>query len=62
MNRERISRRVSALSPSATPAISPKSAEIRAAGVSLKNTVVGEPDCDTPRHIKEAASASRSAS
>lgn len=55
MNRETISRRVSALSPSATLAMSSKSAELRASGVDIINMAVGEPDFDTPHHIKEAA-------
>lgn len=55
MNRETISRRVSALSPSATLAMSSKSAELRASGVNIINMAVGEPDFDTPHHIKEAA-------
>ena len=55
MNRETISRRVSALSPSATLAISSKSADLRASGVDIINIAVGEPDFDTPHYIKEAA-------
>lgn len=55
MNRETISRRVSALSPSATLAMSSKSAELRASGVDIINMAVGEPDFDTPHYIKEAA-------
>ena len=55
MNRETISRRVSALSPTATLAMSSKSAELRASGVDIINMAVGEPDFDTPHYIKEAA-------
>ena len=50
-----ISDRVQALSPSATLAMSQKSAELRAAGVDVINMSVGEPDFDTPDFIKDAA-------
>lgn len=47
--------RVESLSPSATLAMSQKSGELRAAGVDIINLSVGEPDFNTPAHIKEAA-------
>ncbi|MDE6545074.1 MAG: pyridoxal phosphate-dependent aminotransferase [Paramuribaculum sp.] len=50
-----ISKRVEALAPSATLAMSQKSSELRARGVDVINLSVGEPDFDTPDHIKEAA-------
>ncbi|MCM1153520.1 MAG: pyridoxal phosphate-dependent aminotransferase [Muribaculum sp.] len=50
-----ISRRVENLSPSATLAMSQKSAELRAKGVDVINMSVGEPDFNTPDFIKEAA-------
>ncbi len=50
-----ISNRVEKLSPSATLAMSQKSAELRAAGVDVINMSVGEPDFNTPDFIKEAA-------
>lgn len=50
-----ISQRVQNLSPSATLAMSQKSAELRAKGVDVINMSVGEPDFDTPDFIKEAA-------
>ncbi len=50
-----ISKRIEALSPSATLAMSQKSAELRASGVDVINMSVGEPDFDTPEFIKEAA-------
>lgn len=50
-----ISERVASLSPSATLAMSQKSAQLRASGVDVINMSVGEPDFDTPAHIKEAA-------
>lgn len=50
-----ISKRIEALAPSATLAMSQKSSELRARGVDVINLSVGEPDFDTPDHIKEAA-------
>lgn len=50
-----LSDRIKALSPSKTLAMSQKSAELRAAGVDVINLSVGEPDFNTPNHIKEAA-------
>ncbi|MCH5242741.1 MAG: pyridoxal phosphate-dependent aminotransferase [Muribaculaceae bacterium] len=50
-----ISNRIKNLSPSATLAMSQKSAELKAAGVDVINMSVGEPDFDTPEFIKEAA-------
>lgn len=50
-----ISKRVEALAPSATLAMSQKSSELRAQGVDVINLSVGEPDFNTPEHIKEAA-------
>ena len=50
-----ISQRILSLSPSATLAMSQKSAELKAAGVDVINMSVGEPDFDTPDFIKEAA-------
>ena len=52
---EHISQRVRSLAPSATLAMSQKSAELKAQGVDMINMSVGEPDFDTPEHIKEAA-------
>ena len=43
------------LSPSATLAMSQKSNEMKANGVDVINMSVGEPDFNTPDHIKEAA-------
>ena len=50
-----ISDRIKNLAPSATLAMSQKSAELKAAGVDVINMSVGEPDFDTPHFIKEAA-------
>lgn len=52
-----ISTRVLNLAPSATLAMSQKSQELKAMGVDVINLSVGEPDFDTPLHIKEAAKA-----
>jgi len=50
-----ISDRIKALAPSATLAMSQKSAELRAQGIDVINMSVGEPDFNTPAHIKAAA-------
>lgn len=50
-----ISDRIKNLAPSATLAMSQKSAELKAAGVDVINMSVGEPDFDTPDFIKDAA-------
>lgn len=51
----KVSDRVSAISPSMTLAISAKANELKAAGEKVINFGVGEPDFNTPDHIKEAA-------
>lgn len=51
------SNRILAMSPSATLAMSQKSNELKAQGVDVINLSVGEPDFNTPDHIKEAAKA-----
>ena len=50
-----LSERVKRLSPSATLAMSQKSNELKAEGFDVINLSVGEPDFNTPDHIKEAA-------
>ena len=50
-----LSDRLNSLSPSATLAMSQKSSELKAQGVDVINMSVGEPDFNTPDHIKEAA-------
>jgi aspartate aminotransferase len=52
---EQLSARLAALSPSATLAMSQKSQELKAQGFDVINLSVGEPDFNTPDHIKEAA-------
>ena len=46
---------VNRLAPSATLAMSQKSAELKAQGIDIINLSVGEPDFNTPDHIKVAA-------
>ncbi|MCM1137930.1 MAG: pyridoxal phosphate-dependent aminotransferase [Duncaniella sp.] len=50
-----ISDRVQSLAQSATLAMSQKSSELKAQGVDVINLSVGEPDFETPAHIKDAA-------
>ena len=50
-----LSNRLQRLAPSATLAMSQKSAEMKAQGIDVINMGVGEPDFNTPDHIKEAA-------
>ncbi len=50
-----VSDRLASLSPSATLAMSQKSGELKAQGIDVINLSVGEPDFNTPDHIKEAA-------
>lgn len=49
-----ISPRVKALAVSQTLAMSQKSAELKAQGIDIINLSVGEPDFNTPGHIKQA--------
>lgn len=51
----KISNRVSSIKPAATIAVSMKAAELRKAGRDIISLGFGEPDFDTPEHIKEAA-------
>ena len=46
---------INRLAPSATLAMSQKSSEMKAQGIDVINLSVGEPDFNTPDHIKEAA-------
>ena len=48
-----LSARLTALSPSETLAMSQKSQELKAQGIDVINLSVGEPDFNTPNHIKE---------
>ncbi len=51
----RISKHAAALSPSLTLAIDAKAKQMKAEGVDVVGFGAGEPDFDTPRHIKDAA-------
>lgn len=50
-----LSDRLNRLAPSATLVMSQKSSEMKAQGIDVINMSVGEPDFNTPDHIKEAA-------
>ncbi len=50
-----ISKRLLSVKPSATLAISAKAAELKTQGKDIISLSVGEPDFDTPEHIKAAA-------
>ncbi len=51
----KLSARVQAVKPSPTLAVTARAAEMRAAGKDIVGLGAGEPDFDTPDHIKEAA-------
>lgn len=50
-----LNRIIQSLQPSATLAVVAKASELRAAGKTILGLNAGEPDIDTPEHIKEAA-------
>ncbi len=50
-----LANRISHIKPSATLAITARANQIRATGGNILNLAAGEPDFDTPEHIKEAA-------
>ena len=54
-NMAKLSNRLNRLAASATLAMSQKSAEMKAQGIDVINMSVGEPDFNTPDHIKVAA-------
>ena len=51
----KLSQRVQRIKPSPTLAVTARAAELRAAGKDIIGLGAGEPDFDTPEHIKEAA-------
>jgi aspartate aminotransferase len=51
----KLSSRMQAVKPSPTMAIVSEAAALRAKGIDVINCGVGEPDFDTPQHIKDAA-------
>lgn len=50
-----IANRLGVIQPSPTMAVTAKAAELRAAGQDVIGLAAGEPDFDTPEHIKQAA-------
>ncbi|HNQ67576.1 MAG TPA: pyridoxal phosphate-dependent aminotransferase [Bacteroidales bacterium] len=52
---EKVSDRLNKMAVSATLAMAQKSRDLQAQGVDIINLSIGEPDFDTPEHIKEAA-------
>ena len=52
---DQLSRRVESIKPSPTLAVTTRAAELRAAGKDIIGLGAGEPDFDTPEHIKQAA-------
>jgi len=57
----KISRRAASLSPSLTLAIDSKAKQMKAEGQDVVGFGAGEPDFDTPQHIKDAAAAALAA-
>ncbi len=55
MNSEKLSKRVGLIKPSPTIAVSTRAQELRAAGHDVIGLGAGEPDFDTPEHVKAAA-------
>jgi len=51
----KLAKRISSISPSPTLTINAKAKSMKASGIDVVNFGVGEPDFDTPRHIKGAA-------
>jgi len=51
----KLNRRVAALKPSATLAAENRATEMKEKGIDVISLAAGEPDFDTPEHIKEAA-------
>jgi aspartate aminotransferase len=51
----KLARRLSVIEPSPTLAVSAKAAKLKAQGIDVVSFGAGEPDFDTPAHIKEAA-------
>ncbi len=49
--------RLGRIKPSPTIGVTPKAAELKAAGHSIIGLGAGEPDFDTPDHVKAAAKA-----
>ena len=56
----KISQRAQNITPSATLALSAKAKQMKASGIDVINLSIGEPDFNTPRHVKDAAVARNS--
>lgn len=50
-----VAQRLSAVKPSATVAVAQRARELKAQGIDVLSFSVGEPDFDTPTHIRDAA-------
>ncbi|CEF48583.1 unnamed protein product [uncultured bacterium] len=57
MNSSRIAARVKRIKPSPSTSAADRANELRRAGKQIVSLVVGEPDFDTPAHIRQAAAA-----
>ena len=55
MNTTRISGRIRRIKPSASSAAAERFAELKRRGQDIINLAIGEPDFDTPEHIRQAA-------
>ena len=55
MSETRVSKRMTRLSPSMTFAMNALSNELKAKGIDVVNMSLGEPDFNTPDHVKAAA-------
>ena len=55
MSTVKLARRLSVVEPSPTLAVSAKAAKLKAEGIDVISFGAGEPDFDTPVHIKDAA-------
>ena len=53
----KLTKRIKAVAPSATLAVTNRAKEMKASGVDVVIFAAGEPDFDTPKFIKEAAKA-----
>ena len=55
MSEPRVSSRMTRLSPSMTFAMNQMSNDLKAKGIDVVNMSLGEPDFNTPEHVKAAA-------
>ena len=59
MRESSTSKRMARLSPSMTFAMNQKSNDLKAKGIDIVNMTLGEPDFNTPEHVKAAAQIGR---